>query len=218
MIVVLTGDIVNSRKIKDKSIWLDRIKSIFQYIQQAPAFEASDLKWELYRGDSFQCTWATPEHALCAALLLRAGLRALPELYEQKVDVRMAIGIGAIGYEGASVSESDGEAFQFSGLTLDALTHTDQRLRIKTAWPELNASMDASLPLAETLMNAWTQPINEAVYYHLLYPDMTQEALAKKLAVTQPTINWRLSKSHIALILNLENYFSTQVKKLNHAR
>lgn len=218
MIAVLTGDIVHSRKVKDKAVWLERIKAIFHYMQQNTAFEASDLKWDIYRGDSFQCSWSGPSHALYAALLLRAGLRALPELYEQKVDVRLAIGIGAEGYKGEVVSESDGEAFQLSGLTLDALTHTPQRLRVKTAWPELNASLEASLPLVETLMTSWTQPINEAVYYHLLYPELTQTALAEKMAVTQPTINWRLSKSHIDLILNFERYFSAQVTKLYDAR
>ncbi|RIJ41643.1 SatD family protein [Pontibacter oryzae] len=214
ILAVLTGDVVNSRIIKDKTQWLERLKEILHFLSQE---EQQPLKWEVYRGDSFQVEWQQPEHVLRAALLIRSGLRALPEFYKQGADVRIAIGIGQAGHETNSVRESDGEAYQLSGLTLDQLNESGQKIKISTAWEALNESMAASLPLVETLMNDWSQPINEIAYYRMMHPEMTQKELAEQLSLTQPTINWRLAKSHIELILNFESYFRNQLKALCHA-
>lgn len=212
MIAVLTGDIVKSRSLSDKSQWLERLQAVWEHLQE----QQPTLKWELYRGDSFQASTTQPELALHTAILLRSSLRALPEFYLQKADVRIAIGIGAAGYTTDKLSESDGEAYHFSGLTLDELNQSKQRLKLKSAWPELNEQSDATLGLLEHLMAEWTQPINETVYHHLLAPQLTQQELAAKLSLTQPTINWRINKARLDLVLKYESYFRKSVNVLLH--
>lgn len=218
MIGVLTGDVVDSRKLADKAEWLERLKDIFEYLAARQGAGEQGLRWEIFRGDSFQAVWQAPEEMLFAALLIRAGLRALPQFFERGLDVRIGIGIGSEGFKAASVKESDGEAYQLSGQMLDALGRGRQRIAMRSGWEDLNNTLEATLPLVEALMEDWSQPLHETAYYRLRYPDMTQQALAEKLAITQPSINWRLNKSRIDLILAYENFFRNRVKELHEHR
>lgn len=218
MIGVLTGDIVYSRKLADKADWLARLKEIFGYLAERQGAGEQGLRWEIFRGDSFQAVWQAPEELLFAALLIRTGLRALPQFFEQGLDVRMGIGIGSESFEAASVKESDGEAYQLSGQMLDALGRGRQRIAMRSGWEDLNKTLEATLPLVEALMEDWSQPLHEIAYYRLRYPNMTQQALAEKLAITQPSINWRLNKSRIDLILAYEIFFRNRVTELHEHR
>ncbi len=218
MIAVITGDIVHSRKLEDKSAWLQRLKDIFGYLEEREGISKNSLRWEIFRGDSFQAEWKAPEQVLFAALLIKAGLNALPQFYEHELDVRMGIGIGSGGFVAASVIESDGEAYQLSGQQLDEMGKKSQKLAIRTCWNSFNETMEASLPLAEAIMQDWSQPLHETAYYRLQYPTITQQALAEKLSVTQPSMNWRLNKSRIDLILAYENFFRNRVKELHEHR
>ena len=60
MVAVITGDIINSRKVSSES-WLPKLKDYF-----ASSIVDSD-KWEIYRGDSFQLE-VSVEKALEVAL------------------------------------------------------------------------------------------------------------------------------------------------------
>lgn len=218
IIAVLTGDIVHSRKLADKADWLQRLKEVFRYLEEMQDTGKYGLCWEIFRGDSFQAAWQAPEQVLFAALLIRTGLRSLPQFFEQGLDVRIGIGIGHEGFKATSVKESDGEAYQLSGQMLDLLDKDKQRLAIRSGWEDLNKMLEASLPLVEAIMQDWSQPLHEIAFYRLRYPDMTQQALAEKLSITQPSINWRLNKSRIDLILAYENFFRNRVKELHEHR
>src|SRR5688572_1719902 len=99
---IITGDIISSRRMPEKSLWLNRLKSILG--------KKTDLihpsRWNIYRGDSFQLEVKSPENALRVALLIRSGLKAIPEFHKLRLDVRMAIGIGKPGFRGKTVNES----------------------------------------------------------------------------------------------------------------
>ena len=218
IIGVLTGDVVHSRKLADKTDWLQRLKEIFDYLEERPGVGRQGLRWEIFRGDSFQAVWQAPEELLFAAILIRTGLKSLPLFFERGLDVRIGMGIGAEGFKAESVKESDGEAYQLAGEMLDALGTDKQKLAFRSSWQELNNTLEATLPLIEALMQEWSQPLHETAYYRLRYPDITQQALAEKLAITQPSINWRLNKSRIDLILAYENFFRNRVKELHEHR
>ena len=61
MIVILTADIINSRKVVSKK-WMDDLKTLFQ------PFGKSPNDWEIYRGDEFQMEIKNPEDAFLIAL------------------------------------------------------------------------------------------------------------------------------------------------------
>ena len=80
MIAVITGDIINSREISIE--WLDTLKRALSGLTKV------NLKWEIYRGDSFQIELDV-EDALLNAIYIKACIKTL-----KNADVRMGIGIG----------------------------------------------------------------------------------------------------------------------------
>ena len=65
MIGIITGDIVNSRKLSSK-IWIDGLKKLLNTIGKNP------IEWEIYRGDEFQLEAKNPEDALMIALHIKS--------------------------------------------------------------------------------------------------------------------------------------------------
>ena len=83
MIGIITGDIVNSRKLSSK-IWIDGLKKLLN------TFGKNPVEWDIYRGDEFQLKIKNPEEALFIALQIKSYFKTL------KLDVRMSIGFGDI--------------------------------------------------------------------------------------------------------------------------
>src|SRR5690606_38384357 len=108
MIGVITGDIINSRKIADSGKWLSTLKAVLMTEGPTPKV------WEITRGDSFQVEIAQPENVLRKALHIKALIKRMAGL-----DVRMAIGIGTKTYHAAKISEANGDAFVRSGRLFD---------------------------------------------------------------------------------------------------
>jgi hypothetical protein len=203
MIAVLTGDIVSSRKIGDKRKWLKRLREI---IERKTGL-GKPPKWSVFRGDGFQVEIGSPEHALRIAVLIRAGLRSVPE---QKIDARIGVGIGEKGFTGNSVNESDGEAYQRSGALLDSLKKDRSRLQIQSPWAEMDSAMNTALALASVIIDDWTQPEAEVAWL-LMSEQKTQVEMAKKLKISQPAIHKRFTGAHLTEINALIGYFSSTV-------
>jgi len=149
---VITGDLVKSRRINDADIEtvIKSLKDTFGEINR----ELLNGKgtFEIFRGDSFQGLIPQPELALLVAIIIRARLRTYtpsfslathtktdkPILYAYS-DARIAIGVGAIRYNAERITESQGEAFQNSGNSFDALSKENERLAIATPWENINS-------------------------------------------------------------------------------
>jgi hypothetical protein len=98
MKAVITGDIINSRKLS--SLWMKDLKDVLSFYGNEP---------KIYRGESFQLV-ADLADALVIVLLLKATIKQ-----HKALDVRIAIGIGTIDYTSNKVTESNGSAFINSG-------------------------------------------------------------------------------------------------------
>src|SRR5690606_28096278 len=107
MVAILTGDIADSRKLKNQDEWLVPLKELFSETEGS-----YPMKWEIYRGDSFQAEISNPEEALMTALRIKAAIKSIKA---EKLDVRIAIGIGRKEYQGERITESNGEAYINSG-------------------------------------------------------------------------------------------------------
>lgn len=209
MIAVITGDIIASRKLPQRALWLKQLKDLLR--KKSDFIKVS--RWEIYRGDSFQLELGNPSMALLTAFLIRSSLKAIPAFHQRKLDVRMAIGIGKKGYKGKNVNESDGQAYQFSGLLLDEIQDQEIKLALRSPWPLLDDEMNVSLQLASVIMDGWTQVSAETTRLLWLHEN-TQQKLARKLKVSQPAIHKRITKSHFNELNLLRLRFETQVKKL----
>src|SRR5690606_18961725 len=127
MIAILTGDIVNSRENQNQATWLTPLKKHLANYGKMPA------KWEIYRGDSFQIEIDDPKNALLSAIKIKALIKR-----HDKLDVRIAIGIGQKTFNAPRITESNGEAFIFSGETFNKLDKQKRTLALKTPWEDFN--------------------------------------------------------------------------------
>jgi hypothetical protein len=201
---VITGDIIQSSKLDAETRqWL--MRSLKAALEQWD--EDFEMESELIRGDSFQCLIPHPELALQIALLIRTYVRSLNptsayDIYHREnpakghsrlltnwlFDVRIAIGVGEIDYEGDTLAESDGEAFQLSGRALDRLKDGRQNLAIVSN--DKNKGELASMaPLLDAIMSGTTALQCEVINLKLL--GHTEIDIAKILEINQSAVNQR---------------------------
>ena len=202
---VITGDIIGSSAVKNKrKQLLSALKKTFKEITlELPG--AAEKPFEIFRGDSFQSVVKQSGKALLISILIRAKLKSLAlnesktKSVENKLDARIAIGIGKIGFNADKIIESDGEAFNFSGKLLDEITKDMQNLKIKTPWHDVNAELEVECYFIDTIINKWTMEQAEAVYLKLLKNE-TQQVIAKKLKISQPAVRKRIISANIKSI------------------
>lgn len=200
MTSVITGDIVKSQSIENPEQWLQTLKNALTSI------EADITLWEIYRGDSFQIEIKDIRKSFEAAVYIKACIKTIKEL-----DVRLAIGIGTKTYTGKNIAESQGEAFQNSGETLETLKKEKQNLKIKTSNKKLNQELNLYFKLALLSMDRWTVNSAEIVKLSLEKPNTIQEELGKHLGINQNAISIRQKRANLEEILELNTMYQLKI-------
>lgn len=203
MTSILTGDIIKSRHKSDPNSWLISLKEALSYL------EKNNRLWEIYRGDSFQIEIKDIKNSFEAAIYIKACLKMVKGL-----DVRIAIGIGKKSFEGQSITESNGEAFQFSGETLETLKKEKVNLKIKTKNPQLDQELNLYFKLALISMDSWTPNSAEIVKLSLEQPNALQQELAKQIDISQNTVSERQTRARLDAILQLDAMYRQKLNLL----
>ncbi len=202
MISIITGDIVNSRKLSS-NVWMDGLKILLNSFGKSPA------EWEIYRGDEFQLEIKSPDEALYAALQIKAYFKTL------KLDVRMSIGVGDKTYATKKISESNGTAFLRSGEVFQTLKKQKVNLAINTGNAELDSDLNLKLRLASTFMDSWLPQSAELVQVAMQNPSLAQDGIGQKLGINQAAVSRRRKRAQYDLLLETENYFRQKIKNLS---
>lgn len=202
IISVITGDIIKSQVQQSPKIWLDTLKETLNYLS------SSKLSWRLSRGDSFQMEIQDISQSFVSAVYIMASLKA------KGLDVRLAIGIGEKTYEGENVSESNGEAFIFSGETLEKTTKQKQNLLVKTKIPHLNAELNLYFRLILIAINRWTTNLAEIVKLSLEQPSALQSELGEIIGINQNAVSTRQKRAHFDEILELDRMYKRKIAAL----
>jgi hypothetical protein len=203
MISIITGDIIKSRAKAQPEVWLTTLKHSLETIAESPKH------WELYRGDSFQLEINSIEDSFKTAMYIKACIKTIKGL-----DVRLAIGIGKKSFEGQTILESNGEAFQFSGETLETLKIEKQNLKIKTKDNILNEELNVYFKLALISMDVWTTNSAEMVKLCLENPNALQMDLAKILGINQDAVSKRMKRANLDELLELDTIFRKKITTL----
>ena len=203
MTSILTGDIIKSRSIKNPELWLSILKEALTRCSE------DSSQWEIYRGDSFQLELESPADSLKAAIYIKTCIKTIKGL-----DVRIAIGIGEKTFKGKSVVESNGEAFLFSGETLESLKKEKVNLKIKTTNDQLNQELNLYFKLASTIMDNWTTNSAEIVKLYMEQPQALQEELGKHIGINQNAVSSRQKRAHLDLIMQLEQFYRQKITQL----
>lgn len=201
MISIITGDIINSRKLPSAK-WIDGLKELLNTKGANPS------KWEIYRGDEFQIEITNPEEALLTALQIKSYLKTL------KLDARMSIGFGDKTYSATKISESNGTAFVRSGEVFATLKKLKTTLAINSGNSDLDAEINLMLRLGLTFMDNWLVQSAEFVLISIENKSLSQEEVGLKLGINQAAVSRRRKRAQFDLVLELDNHFRKKIKNL----
>lgn len=202
MIGIITGDIVNSRKLSSK-IWMDGLKKLLNNFGKTPA------EWDIYRGDEFQLEVKNPEEALIIALRIKSYFKTM------KLDVRMSIGFGDMTYKAKKISESNGTAFIRSGELFETLKKQKINLAINSGNDAFDAEINLMLRLSLTFMDNWLVQSAEFVLTAIENPSLSQEEMGVKLGINQAAVSRRRKRAQFDLVMEMENYFRNKIKTIS---
>ena len=202
MIGIITGDIVNSRKLSSE-IWMDGLKQLLNIFGKNP------IEWEIYRGDEFQLEIKNPEDTLLIALRIKAYFKTL------KLDARMSIGFGDKTYEANKISESNGTAFSRSGEVFETLKKQKINLAINSSDEAFNAEINLMLRLSLTFTDNWLVQSAELVLISIENPSLSQEEIGVKLGINQAAVSKRQKRAQFDLVMEMEHYFRNKIKTIN---
>jgi len=203
MTSVITGDIIKSRSIGNQNVWLSKLKYALNKLSSDESY------YEIYRGDSFQFEIRDYYKSFEAAVYIKACIKSIKGL-----DVRMSIGVGDKSHQGETVSESNGEAFIFSGETFEKLKREKQNLKIKTKNQGLNEDLNLYFKLALIAMDNWTVNSAEIVKLSLEQPNMIQAELAKIIGISQDAVSKRQKRAYLDEILELDLLYREKIAQL----
>lgn len=199
MKAVITGDIMGSRKLAS-AIWLPELKAVLSHYGSEPK------NWEIYRGDSFQLL-VPAEEALEIALCIKATIKQFKE-----IDVRMAIGVGAVDYLAEKITESNGGAFINSGECFEDLKK--QTLGLKTPWEPMNATFAVVFPFMLMIADNWTSTSAEILKKAIENPEFNQSQLAESLnRKSQSSISSSLKRAGYEELKNMISFYKQQIQK-----
>ena len=200
MIAILTGDIINSEHYK-VSDWMSILKEYFSQLGSTPQV------WEIYRGDEFQIKVAAVD-ALEIAIAIKAKIKTIKGL-----DVRMGIGLGEEDFVGASVSESNGTAYQFSGRIFEKLKDQKLNLALASSSAKFDATLNLILKLALDFMDDWSPVSAEIIAISLAHPDRPQQEIADQLGIQQSAVSQRQKRARLDLVQQVLTYYKATINK-----
>ena len=201
MIVILTADIINSRKLSSKK-WMNDFKQLLN------SFGKSPNDWEIYRGDEFQLEIKNPEDAFLIAFQLKAFFKSI------NLDVRMSLGFGDKTYKTKKITESNGSAFIRSGELFETLKKQKINLAVNSGNTDFDEEFNLIVQLSMSFMDSWLQQSAEFVLVAIQNPTLSQEEIGLKLGINQAAVSRRQKRSQYELLLQVERYFRKKVKSL----
>lgn len=213
---VLTGDVVKSSSLsgKEREAVIDHVKNTIKSSRSLPKKPSELVVFSnIFRGDSFQGVMSDFSKALKVALFIRAEMIKFRSEVDT-TDVRISLGIGKINILNKHrIEESDGEAFQISGRALDKMKRY-RRLNFESSVPHFNNQLNTVASLLDALISRWTSYQAEGISLWLQHG--TQEAISKKLDITQPAVQQRLQTAGLFAVEDaldlLSHSFSEEYK------
>jgi len=196
---VITGDVVNSRAMKNANEWQRKLKS------KLTEYGSSPKDWQIYRGDSFQLILEAKRNYIKASISLKSVMKSIKGL-----DLRIAIGIGKISSQSDNVTESTGEVFENSGALFDSLKK--RKLAIKTPWVEIDKQINLYLELSSIIIDGWSPATAEVVTQSMSMPNAKQSEIAESINIPQSRVSERLDNANYATIMQMAEYCHAEIQ------
>ena len=189
MVSILTGDIVNSSKLTKEQL-TTVLKKLEQFLEVQSKLHPN-MEFEFFRGDSVQIKLNDPQSSLTLAAQIRIFVLSLES------DIRISIGLGNINEPGDRLNTSTGQAFVFSGHSLDNMK-TKSRFVFKSASTTLDSDIAVATESITAIINSWTLNRTKTVLYMIL--GTSREEVCKKFNIKNVTLSKTLSSANYSTL------------------
>jgi len=199
-LAVLTGDIIASQRISDTT-------ALYRVLDTTLARLANHHggRFERYRGDGFQLAIPDTGEALHAAVALRAEL--IMHSQDQRWDARVAVAVGHNEWQpGSPLASADGPVFIASGKALDVISESDAHLALIEASAPHDAAMTLLVRYVDELIDDWSRYSAEVAYLRL-WNEESQQAMAERLGIRQPSVHKRLRAARWVMLADTLDFF-----------
>ncbi len=194
MYFVIIGDIVDSKKIDNRSELQRRFNAILKGVNETYREEIAS-KFIITLGDEFQG-------------VLRCGARLMEiidaiEFQLYPVAVRFGIGIGEITTEinAEMAIGADGPAYYNARKMVEEIKEDEKSkmpqgfsVKLCSSLASEDETLNTVFSLCTFMKSKWTQRQREIIFDHLLYGD-NQRKMAQRLGITQSSVQRSLSAS-----------------------
>jgi hypothetical protein len=186
---VLTGDLIGSTGAGPNAVD-HAMRALADAAAHLSQEAACDTRFTRFRGDGWQIYLDHPRHALRAALLMTAALRAT----EKGLATRISVGIGQITRLGdKGLSDASGDAFVISGHGLDLMPKSK---RLVIAGGGVDAKWHTPIfDLVEWQSGRWSREQAEAVMLALGPDRPSFRDIAAGLGISRQALQARLSSA-----------------------
>lgn len=200
--LVIIGDIVNSKKIKERNIFQKKFNHVLQNVQEAYN-EVIRSPLTLTLGDEFQVVVKNASRLL--------DLTTAIEIQMEDTNLRFGIGAGQIETD-INQEKSigmDGPAFHFAREAIDLARKRGQQYQFISADPVLNTDLGLLLEWINTTTSRWKYKRKKILYYQR--QNMGQKQIAKFLGLTQPAISQNLNDPYFKLVNESYKIIETKI-------
>ncbi len=189
IIAVLTGDLINSTRVKRSALFHAHLKNILKEMEKR--YNAIS---ETYRGDGFQITIPHAADAFEAVIFLRAGLISHSPEKAERWDSRIA---SAFGDDKIRPEDMHAKVYISSGRALDGLTQGN--LTVAGEQKIFTLGADLCTAFIDDLINSWTPKEAEAMYEYLQDRE-SHQVIAERLGKKRPTLTLTLQRARYQLV------------------
>jgi hypothetical protein len=179
-------------------------------------FNAGEILFGFYRGDSFHALCDAPVALKTTCLLRTLAIQASKDSGEKGIDIRMAIGIGKIEAPIKNLATAKGEAFIMSGREMDGMEKEGPRLSIRCADVTADMGMAAIALFVDFILKKMT--IKQSLVVHELLQGATQVETAKKLRKSQSTVSKHANAAGWNELARLLEIYEKLTAQLLHLR
>ncbi|MGM0702084.1 MAG: hypothetical protein ACQEUG_06725 [Pseudomonadota bacterium] len=204
-IAVLTGDVIDSRQVQERP-------RLYRLLDDTLAALATlhGGRAERFRGDAFQLALPDARPAMTVAIALRAALIEHSDP-EQRWDARLAVAVGASRWNGERrLTNADDAPFVHSGQGLDALAEGAARMSLTLLDEPDDGCLELLVRYLDDLVAGWSTYSAEVVRLSL-EREYSQQALAERLGIRQPSVHKRLRAARWPLLADTLAYLNQRL-------
>ncbi len=208
---VVAGELAPGSRVSNEQLSKipDLIRASFQTVNRLVK-GSGKLSYEIIRMDEFLGLSESPIDCLRSVIMLFSAFRFLSykELNE-RLDLKISVGIGPVEFAQDHLRESDGTAFR-AATEGNRKMKRNQRIQILTPYQALNAELDLSCSFMDILIHDWSDEQAEAMFLNLT--GRNQMEISQMLNISQPAVNRRLKAAHFDTIQKFINRYEQLLK------